>query len=189
MFRPNRAVSPTTNGTGGRLGSSASRAPSVKSKKSKLQNQSDLDLPAYKKNFIDFQSSNGVRTVRGSVGPIDNVRMLLKNGYRHVYMSRKFAVQHGFVPADAEPGSYGYSGLVNIGTWPLTVGYTTTHHPVYLAEETHFDIILGRSFMEKRGIKTDPLDMTHVECLDTGEKLECEVVIIRDGKGEIITVT
>ena len=43
--------------------------------------------------------------------------------------------------------------------------------------------------MEKRGIKTDPLDMTSVVCLDTGESLECEVVIIRDGKGEIVTVT
>lgn len=40
------------------------------------------------------------------------VRMLLKNGYRHVYISRKFALRHGFIPVDAAPGHYGYSGLV-----------------------------------------------------------------------------
>ena len=38
--------------------------------------------------------------------------MLLKNGYRHVYMSRNFALKHGFIPRDAAPGHYGYSGLV-----------------------------------------------------------------------------
>lgn len=40
------------------------------------------------------------------------VRMLLKAGYRHVYISRKFALRHGFVPKDAAPGHYGYGGLV-----------------------------------------------------------------------------
>ncbi len=40
------------------------------------------------------------------------VRMLLKNGYRHVYISRKFALKNGFIPADAAPGHYGYGGLV-----------------------------------------------------------------------------
>lgn len=40
------------------------------------------------------------------------VRMLLKNGYRHVYISRKFALKHGFIPGDAAPGHYGYGGLV-----------------------------------------------------------------------------
>jgi hypothetical protein len=38
--------------------------------------------------------------------------MLLKTGYRYVYMSRKFAMRHGFIPQDAAPGHYGYSGLV-----------------------------------------------------------------------------
>lgn len=38
--------------------------------------------------------------------------MLLKSGYRHVYISRKFAIRHGFIPADAAPGHYGYGGLV-----------------------------------------------------------------------------
>lgn len=43
--------------------------------------------------------------------------------------------------------------------------------------------------MERRGIKTDPTDLTNVVCMDTGEKIDCELVIIRDGKGEIVTVT
>jgi hypothetical protein len=43
--------------------------------------------------------------------------------------------------------------------------------------------------MELRGIKTDPLDPTSVVCMDTGESLECELVIIRDGKGDIVTIT
>jgi hypothetical protein len=40
------------------------------------------------------------------------VRMLLKTGYRYVYISRKFAMRNGFIPQDAAPGHYGYSGLV-----------------------------------------------------------------------------
>lgn len=119
-------------------------------------------------------------------------------------------MKHAFIPRDAAPGQYGYGGLVksvarplvyrayvtsrltdkfSIGQWPLTLGGTTTTHTVFLSEETHFDVILGRAFMEKRGVKTDPLDLTSVVCLDTGEKLDCEVVVIRDGKGEIVTVT
>lgn len=38
--------------------------------------------------------------------------MLLKTGYRHVYISRKFAIKNGFIPRDAAPGHYGYSGIV-----------------------------------------------------------------------------
>ncbi|KIJ24066.1 hypothetical protein M422DRAFT_275246 [Sphaerobolus stellatus SS14] len=69
----------------------------------------------------------------------------------------------------------------SIGQWPLTFGRTTTTHTVYLAEETHFDVILGWSFMEKRGVKTDPLDMTSVARLDTGESLEGWSVANCDG--------
>ncbi|PAV23617.1 hypothetical protein PNOK_0068500 [Pyrrhoderma noxium] len=137
----------------------------------------------------NFHNGNGVRTVMGSIGPIKDVRMLLKSGYRHVYISRAFAKRHGFIPKDAQPGLYGYGGLVNIGKWPIVVGKTKTTHSVYLTEETHFDCILGRSFMELRGIKFDQTDPTNVVCLDTGEKLDCELVIIRDGNGEIVTVT
>lgn len=234
--------------------------------------------------------------------------MLLKAGYRHVYMSRRFAQKHGFIPRDALPGNYGYSGLVNIGTWPITlvtssslsssshagdshtqngksdVGHndggiliqpsgkagavglgivglkpeghrhrhgrkspalshysnhsnsahsgsvlnsfarsplaspllngtnngvgrkplryqehpepdqdgkkpTVTNIQVYLSEEPHFDMVLGRSFFEERQIKMSSIDPTEVICLDTGEKIECEVVILKDGRGEIVTVT
>lgn len=137
--------------------------------------------------------------------------MLLKNGYRHVYISRAFAKRNGFIPDDATPGNYGYTGLISIGTfsltflkypkpnaglhthplgeWPVTLGSTTTTHQVYLSEESHFDVVLGRSFMERRSVKTDGMDMTSVICMDTGEKIDCEVVIIRDGKGEYVTVT
>lgn len=75
------------------------------------------------------------------------------------------------------------------GEWPITLGSTTTRHAVYLSEENHFDVVLGRSFMERRSVKTDNMDLTNVVCMDTGEKIDCEVVIIRDGKGEYVTVT
>jgi hypothetical protein len=115
--------------------------------------------------------------------------MLLKSGYRHVYMSRAFAKKHKFIPDDATPGFYGYTGLISLGEWPITLGKTTTRHQVYLSEESHFDVVLGRSFMERRSVKTDLVDLTSVHCMDTGEKVDCEVVIIRDGKGEYVTVT
>jgi hypothetical protein len=143
--------------------------------------------------------------------------MLLKNGYRHVYISRKFALKHGFIPSDAAPGHYGYSGLVNLGKWPITLKTaadfadttqangvpdaaqssshsrpsksTTVTVPVYLSEEPHFDVVLGRSFFEKRQIKVSSLDPTEVICLDTGDKIECELVVLKDGRGEIVIVT
>jgi hypothetical protein len=145
--------------------------------------------------------------------------MLLKNGYRHVYISRKFALKHGFIPSDAAPGNYGYSGLINLGKWPITLKTAadfadttqtqtdgvpdtapssshlrpskskTVTVPVFLSEEPHFDVVLGRSFFEKRQIKVSSLDPTEVICLDTGEKIECELVILKDGRGEIVIVT
>lgn len=132
--------------------------------------------------------------------------MLLKNGYRYVYISRKFALRHGFIPGDAAPGHYGYGGLVkcvspsslvtpdlrdtpSLGSWPVKVGKTKTVHTVYLSEEAHFDVVLGRSFWEARQVRTDPLDPTDVVCGDTGEKIDCELVILKDGKGQMITVT
>jgi hypothetical protein len=115
-------------------------------------------------------------------------------------------MKHGFIPSDATPGHYGYGGLVNIGKWPITLTRSSTfaslhpnsgdktvpkptHIPVYLSEEPHFDVVLGRSFFEKRCIKTSAIDMTDVICLDTGEKVECEVVVLRDGRGGIVSVT
>lgn len=43
--------------------------------------------------------------------------------------------------------------------------------------------------MEARGVKTDQTDPSNIVFLDTGEKIDCEVVVIRDGNGEIVTVT
>lgn len=172
-----------------RLGARSVKSGKSSRRKSQLQEDDDDGIPKFKKEFEKFHSENGVRTILGSIGPVKDVRMLLKNGYRHVYISRKFALKHGFIPADAAPGHYGYSGLVNIGKWPLTVGRTKTLHSVYLSEESHFDVVLGRSFMEMRQIKTDPTDPTDIVCLDTGEKIDCELVILKDGKGEIVTVT
>ncbi|KAI0691025.1 hypothetical protein BC835DRAFT_138860 [Cytidiella melzeri] len=162
---------------------------SGKSKKTVKAEQQQDAVPQHKKDFDRFHSENGVRTIQGSIGPVQNVRMLLKNGYRHVYISRKFALRHGFIPRDAAPGHYGYGGLVNLGSWPVQVGKTKTTHSVYLSEEAHFDVVLGRSFWEVRQIKIDPTDPTDVVCGDTGEKIDCELVILKDGRGQIVTVT
>jgi len=152
--------------------------------------------------------------------------MLLKSGHRHVYISRRFALRHGFIPPDAAPGHYGYSGLVNIGQWTikletapdtgdsdvlrnpyLPIDTTPSFPPVprkpasqakkgsgtriaiYLSEEPHFDVVLGRSFFEARQIHTNPVDPTDIWCGDTGEKLLCELVVLRDGRGDIVSVT
>ncbi|KAB5595634.1 hypothetical protein CTheo_872 [Ceratobasidium theobromae] len=160
----------------------------AKSVKSHYSGSSD-GVAQHKRDFLNFHAENGVRTIHGKIGPVDNVRMLLKKGYRHVYVSRAFAKRHGFIPRDAMPGMYGFNGLVHIGRWPITVGRTTTQHDVYLSEETHFDVVLGRAFMERRAVITDLVDLTKVVCGDTGETVDCEVVVIRDGTGDIVTVT
>ncbi|KAJ7510090.1 hypothetical protein B0H11DRAFT_1175747 [Mycena galericulata] len=226
VFQPSRARYPSeSNSPSPRPRSSKSRK-TKGSKRGTLAAPEDDGIPAFKKEFEKFHGENGVRTVLGSIGPVSGVRMLLKSGYRHVYISRKFAKEHGFIPADAAPGLYGYGGLVNIGTWPITLtpSSTFTSHPnappppppkprvavsangkpskrtndgkpkptliaVYLSEEPHFDVVLGRSFFERRQIQTSSVDPTDVVCLDTGEKLECELVILKDGRGEIVTVT
>ncbi|KAG1800040.1 hypothetical protein EV424DRAFT_437792 [Suillus variegatus] len=194
-------------------------ARSAKSHKSRAPPDAEgiSGVAKHRRDFERFHSENGVRTVLGTIGPVDNVRMLLKNGYRHVYISRKFALRHGFIPGDAAPGHYGYSGLINLGKWPITLktaaDFTdstqtndvsnaaqslnnlqpskskTVSVPVFLSEEPHFDVVLGRSFFEKRQIKTSSIDPTEVICLDTGDKIECELVILKDGRGQIVTVT
>lgn len=185
MFRPRPAPpSPRLPAT-----PESSSAASGKSRKRTKVSQPQNAVPRFKKDFEKFHNENGVRTIAGSIGPVNNVRMLLKSGYRHVYISRKFAIKNGFIPRDAAPGHYGYSGIVNLGKWPITVGRTRTVHSVYLTEESHFDVILGRSFVERRQIKFDAVDPTDVVCGDTGEKIDCELVILKDGKGQIVTVT
>ncbi|KAF8912086.1 hypothetical protein CPB84DRAFT_1841785 [Gymnopilus junonius] len=261
VFRPSRAQSPAMR----RSPAPSYASTSKRSKKGKNKVEDD-PVPILKEQFEKFHAENGVRTVTGAIGPVQNVRMLLKQGYRHVYMSRKFAIKHGFIPSDAAPGSYGYGGLVNIGKYPITLkpsasqpnlpqGYQRpdafrsdlpsshphhSHSPsripdsplpsrdklvpplingkvkstrsiskkpkqpdkeqslalgkpvmvdVYLSEEPHFDVVLGRSFLEKRQVKMNSVDPTDVVCLDTGEKIECELVILKDGRGKIVTVT
>lgn len=64
------------------------------------------------------------------------------------------------------------------------VGKKQGNFTVMLSEESHFDVILGRSWMEKQGVQTDPLDQTSV-ILMAGpggpEKIACDVVVIKNG--------
>ena len=138
--------------------------------------------------FEEFHSSRGVRLLRGSLGPVNNVPMMLKGGYRHVYVSRGFALDHGFIPADTQPGTYGYNGITNLGKRPVQVGSKAVPLTVMLAEDSYFPVILGRSFMEKRGVRTDPIDMTSVIFMDNGERADVEVVVMRDELGQPVAI-
>ena len=113
MFLPHQSSSAAAAEDGIAHARSLRNSHTGKSTRSKKTTKTKEDTePVFRKAFDKFHSENGVRTVTGSIGPVGNVRMLLKNGYRHVYMSRKFAVKNGFVPKDASLGYYGYGGLV-----------------------------------------------------------------------------
>lgn len=90
-----------------------------------------------------------------------------------------------------------------------------------MTEENKFDVILGRAWIEKMGVKwvfillifiilffqppltwpfplhtlppqknrIDPLDQTVLTYMDTGEPIACDVVVLKDEKGDIITIT
>lgn len=131
----------------------------------------------------------GVRTFIGSIGPIENVRMMMKPGHRHCYMAREFALQHGFIPKDAAPGFYGFSGITNLGSWPIRVGSKTVELQVMLIENSYFPVILGRSFMEKRHVQTNPIDQTHVIFQDNGETCPCDIVVVRNAAGEAVSIS
>ena len=161
-------------------------ARSIKHEKSRRtipQSNNSPNLP-HKVAFEEFHSQRGVRLLRGSLGPVSNVPMMLKSGYRHVYVSRSFALEHGFIPVDTTPGTYGYNGITNLGKWPVQVGSKAVPCTVMLAEDSFFPVILGRSFMEKRGVRTDPIDMTSVIFMDNGERADVEVVVVRDELGQ-----
>jgi hypothetical protein len=83
----------------------------------------------------------------------------------------------------------GYTGLKILGNVPITVGSRTAVHNVMLSEEQHFDVVLGRQWVEKMVIKVDPLDPTLLTYMDTGETIPCDLVVLRDAQGEIITIT
>jgi hypothetical protein len=57
-----------------------------------------------------------------------------------------------------------------------------------LVENAFFPVILGRSFMERRGVRFDPLDQTSVVFADTGEVIPTDVVIVRDNDDQVVTV-
>lgn len=146
-------------------------------------------IPEHKIKFEEFHNQLGVRTFIGSIGPVENVRMMMKSGHRACYMSRAFAQQHAFIPKDAAPGFYGFSGITNLGTWPIKVGKKTVEQQVMLVENSYFPVILGRSFMERRGVRTDPLDQTSVVFMDTGEVVPTDLVIVKDAAGEVIPIS
>jgi len=50
-------------------------------------------------------------------------------------------------------GKSGYTGLKTLGNISITVGSRTASHPAYINEEEHFDVVLGRSWLEKMGVK------------------------------------
>ncbi|SCZ93545.1 BZ3500_MvSof-1268-A1-R1_Chr6-3g08729 [Microbotryum saponariae] len=174
-------------------------------------------VPEHKIKFEEFHNQLGVRTFIGSIGPVENVRMMMKAGHRACYMSRAFAQQHAFIPKDAAPGFYGFSGITNLGSWPIKVcksrgcrwpcanqkltfpswyhvpkiqvGKKTVEQQVMLVENSYFPVILGRSFMERRGVRTDPLDQTSVVFMDTGEVIPTDLVIVKDAAGHVIPVS
>lgn len=130
----------------------ATDAMSMRSKKTTQTTASTT--PSHKIAFQEFHSQLGVRLLKGSLGPVQDVPMMLKSGYRHVYVSRSFALNHGFIPKDTTPGTYGFNGITNLGKWPVQVGSKAVPCTVMLAEDSYFPVILGRSFMEKRGVRT-----------------------------------
>ncbi|KDE04912.1 hypothetical protein MVLG_04669 [Microbotryum lychnidis-dioicae p1A1 Lamole] len=146
-------------------------------------------VPEHKVKFEEFHNQLGVRTFIGSIGPVENVRMMMKAGHRACYMSRAFAQQHAFIPKDAAPGFYGFSGITNLGSWPIKVGKKTVEQQVMLVENSYFPVILGRSFMERRGVRTDPLDQTSVVFMDTGEVIPTDLVIVKDAAGHVIPIS
>ncbi|WWD22898.1 hypothetical protein CI109_107393 [Kwoniella shandongensis] len=183
------------NGNGNGLGAPSlkGKAKSVMSSKSRKSKWGDDDAEPLgdvrKREWEEFHNNNGVRTVVGKVGKVENVRMLLKSGYRHVYVSRDFAVKNKLVAKNFGMGSFGYTGLKAIGNIPITVGSRTETHPAYMSEENHFDVILGRAWLEKMAIKIDPLDQTALTYMDSGEPIACDLVVLKDAKGNVITIT
>ncbi|KAI5478493.1 hypothetical protein MNV49_005021 [Pseudohyphozyma bogoriensis] len=174
---------------GGRSARSTARSETTVGAKSQRGKSADPAVPEHKIKFEEFHNQLGVRTFIGSIGPVENVRMMMKSGHRACYMSRAFAQQHNFIPKDAAPGFYGFSGITNLGTWPIKVGKKTVEQQVMLVENSYFPIILGRSFMERRGVRTDPLDQTSVVFMDTGETIDTDLVIVKDASGVVIPIS
>lgn len=43
--------------------------------------------------------------------------------------------------------------------------------------------------MEKRGVRTDPLDQTSVIFMDTGETVATDLVVVKDAAGGVIPIS
>lgn len=43
--------------------------------------------------------------------------------------------------------------------------------------------------MERRGVRTDPLDQTSVVFMDTNEVIRTDLVIVKDGNGAVIPIS
>ncbi|GAA5916305.1 hypothetical protein JCM6882_001077 [Rhodosporidiobolus microsporus] len=190
------------SGANGAGGPGSVRAGSVRSGKSGKSGRSKRTItggksvaqigtavPEHKIKFEEFHNQLGVRTFIGSIGPVENVRMMMKSGHRACYMSRAFAQEHNFIPKDAAPGFYGFSGITNLGVWPIKVGSKTVEQQVMLVENSYFPVILGRSFMERRGVRTDPLDQTSVIFMDTNEHVPTDLVIVKDANGVVVPIS
>jgi len=163
---------------------------STKSRRSKYGDDNAEPLgEVIKREWLDFQSHQGVRTVMGRINNVAHVRMLLKAGYRHVYVSRSFAIKHKLVDPKYAMGAAGYTGLKTLGPVSITVGSRTATHPAYINEEEHFDVVLGRSWLEKMGVKTDPFDQTALTYMDSGEVIPCDLVVLKGADGNVITIT
>jgi hypothetical protein len=50
-------------------------------------------------------------------------------------------------------GASGYTGLRTLGQVPITVAGRTSSHPAMISEEAHFDVVLGRSWIERMNVK------------------------------------
>jgi len=50
-------------------------------------------------------------------------------------------------------GAAGYAGLKSLGNVSITVGSHTAQHTALINEEQHFDVVLGRSWMERMNVK------------------------------------
>lgn len=69
------------------------------------------------------------------------------------------------------------------------VGKKTVEQQVMLVENSYFPVILGRSFMEKRGVRTDALDQTTVQFIDTMEYIQTDLVIVKDSTGAVVSMS
>lgn len=54
------------------------------------------------------------------------------------------------------------------------------------SDDTFYPSVILMGSMQ---VKINPLDPTDVQCLDARETVDCEVVILKDGRGQIVTVT